>query len=151
VPERTIDLTEPDRKLTERETSDVIHRAGYPRTAIGDKHNRKVIAVVTGWACGLADARCGVPVDFPLGPHPARGTLRWYRHYIAHLDDCADRLASGWRDTAARSCGPYPWCETAFGPVSRHGRTAPPYSMGAESDTIRAVGYWTFPMPPPQI
>lgn len=153
--ERTIDLTDPDRKLTERESSDVIHRADYPRSAIGGKHSRKVVGIVTGWACDLADARCGVPVDFPPGPHQGRGTLRWYRHYIAHLDDCADKLVPRWRDDFAQfptaHSGPHPWCETAFGPVSRYGRSVPPYSMGAESETIRVVGYWTFPMPSSQV
>lgn len=148
--ERTIDLTDPDRKLTDRETSDVTHRAGFPRSEIGFKRGRKVVGIVTGWASDLADARCGVPVDLPPGPHPNRGTLRWYRHYIAHLDDCADLLNPGWRDVAANAGGPELWCEAAFGSVSRHGCSAPPPSWPEKVET-HVVGYWTFPLPPSQV
>ena len=154
VPE-TVDLADADRKLTDVEESDAIHRAGFPRSAITDSFRRgdQVTAVVTGWAADTADARCGVPVDLPPGSHPGRGTLRWYRHYIARLDECADRLTPGWRHPAMHDVGPYPWCEVAFGPVTLHGRRAPApgkrVSVGYDRDQEcpRVVGHWTFDLP----
>lgn len=144
----TVDLADCDRKLTDTEISDVIHRAGFPRSAIGESYGDTVVGLATMWACDLADARCGVPVDLPSGPHPKRGTLRWYRHYIATLDLCADMLRDDWR-TDVRRCGPYPWCETAFGPVSLNGRSAPPPPdfPGRARELPRVVGHWPFEMP----
>lgn len=152
----TIDLTDPDRHLTRIETSDVIHRADYPRSAIVRKFGSGVVGMVTGWAADLADARCGVPVDFPPGPHPWRGTLRWYRHYIAHLDDCADILTPGWRDDT-HEWGPYPWCEAAFGQVNFRGRSGPARGRGntlgydRDPDKPRVIGRWQFDLPPRQV
>jgi hypothetical protein len=143
-----IDLADCDRKLTESETSDVIHRAGFPRSAISARYGDAVLGIVTGWASDLADARCGVPTDLPPGPHPHRGTLRWYRHYIARLDLCADMLADDWRATPDTRCGPYPWCETAFGSVSYNGRSAPPPNYAGRDPELPCVsGYWPFDMP----
>lgn len=151
-----IDLTNDRRQLTEWESSDTIHRAGYPRSTVGAKFGDNVVRIITGWAGDIADARCGVKPDLPPGPHPQRGTLRWYRHYIAHLDDCADLLVPDWRDEA-HSCGPYPWCDIAFGPVNRHGRRFPPIGkdntpgFDRDPDKPRVVGYWPFEMPPSQV
>jgi hypothetical protein len=151
-----IDLRYPYVQLTEWESSDTIHRAGYPRSAIGAKFGDDVVGVVTGWACDIADARCGVKPDLPSGPHPGRNTLRWYRHYIGHLDDCADLMVPDWRDES-HSRGPYPWCDIAFGPVGRHGRRFPAPSSentpGYDRDPNkpRVVGDWPFDMPPSQL
>lgn len=152
VPE-TVDLADADRKLTDVELSDAIHRAGFPRGAITDAFDDHVTGVVTSWAADIADARCGVPVDFGPGPHPYRGTLRWYRHYIARLDVCADRIVPGWRHPSLHNIGPYPWCEVAFGPVTVAGRHAPAPGKGVsvgydrDQERPRAVGHWTFTLP----
>lgn len=92
----TVDLGDPDRILTDTENSDVIHRADYPRMAVRDELGEAMCGVMTRGATDIADARCGVPPDHD-GAHPNRGTLRWYRHYLARLDEFADELVPGWR------------------------------------------------------
>lgn len=148
---QTVDLRDPDRQLTDSETSDVIHRAGYPRSAVSAAYDTNVLALMTHHAATVADVRSGVPRDLPRGPHHNRGTLRWYRHYLAVLDQIADALVPRWRDQPETRC-PQPWCEVAFGSATR-GKTAP--SPGEDdlgytrdpNDTV-VIGYWTFPLPP---
>ena len=111
---RAAPVASDQRKLDEREVSDAIHRAGFPRVALGEATGKATIA-----AAAVADHACGVTrVD--NGPDPARGTLRWCRVYIAELDRRADALSPGWRTEPSR-CGPSAWAVEHFGPVNPAG------------------------------
>lgn len=152
VPE-TVDLADSDRQLTDTETCDVIHRAGFPRSAVARAIDADgIVGLATVHACAMADARCGIGPDTPPGPargaDGARGTLRWYRHYIAELDAIADLLCPAWRDEPAAA--PYRWTEIAFGPIGRRGVSSAPVPAedGRNRDVPSVQGVWTFDLPP---
>lgn len=113
-------LPDDGRVLLDGLKSDAIHRAGFPRSTVREAYGESVVGLMTRHATALADARCGIAPDTPSGPAvgtlAARGSLRWYRHYIAELDAAADELTPAWR-RAHRSVGPSVWAAEMFGAI----------------------------------
>lgn len=109
-------MTEP---LTDRQSSDAIHRADFPRMAVRGQCGEDACADLTTAATAVADYVCGVRRVEP-GPDPHRGTLEWWKAYIAECDRRADAMAPAWR-LVDRHCGPMAWAVEQFGGVHPDG------------------------------